>query len=426
MLRDEGFTSRMLVANKITNDITVEKLDVGRRLRFSKHYLTQLSKSAIAEGSLRLSRILRKPYHTNNPILQSTCIRTTGIALHPLVRSCSLVHLHWIGRQPDKEIVSIEELTGLSKPIVWTLHDQWAFCGAEHYTFPPGRGEKESTDRRFELGYTPASRTVRESGHDLNRHTWLRKRRAWKRPMHIVCPSHWLAGCARRSALMGSWPVEVIPNPIDLRVWAPWDQAQARTLLDLPRDRLLVLFGAVGGTEDPRKGADLLLEALQILRMQLAGEARSEIELVVFGQSRPQQPPDLGFPIHYAGRVWDDLRLRLLYAAADVMVVPSRQEAFGQTASEAHACGTPVVAFRTGGLPDIIDDRVTGALAEPFDPVSLAAAIRWVLEDPHRRCLLGSAARQRAEQLWNPARIAGMYGNVYRQAMEHHKLVWPP
>jgi glycosyltransferase involved in cell wall biosynthesis len=217
---------------------------------------------------------------------------------------------------------------------------------------------------------------------------------------------------------MGDWPITVIPSPIDLNVWAPCDQAQARALLGLPADRPLVLFGAMGGSDDSRKGADLLLAALQRLRIQVAGKPLEQLDLVVFGQSRPAQPPDLGFPIHYSGHLHDDLSLRLLYAAADVMVVPSRQEAFGQTASEAHACATPVVAFATGGLVDIIDHQITGALAQPFDPLSLAAAIRWVLEDPQRRRQLGAAARQRAESLWDPARVAGLYAEVYGQALE--------
>lgn len=406
-----GVDSRFRVINKITQDPSViGGSPLGSRLR-----LIRLVK--------RLARAsYRRGFKTMNPVLHSIAWPDTGLGRElQWLRNddIDLIHLHWLG----DATLSIEEIGRLPQPVVWRLPDQWAFCGAEHYTTPPGPGESESSDRRYELGYTPASRPTHESGPDLNRRTWLRKRRAWRRPMHIVCPSTWLAGFARRSALMRQWPITVIPNPLDLEVWAPWNPAQARELLGLPLDRPLILFGADGGTRDPRKGADLLLEALKILRSQLADTPPAQLELLVYGQSRPAQPPELGFPIHYAGRIGDDLRLRLLYAAADVMVVPSRQEAFGQTASEAHACGTPVVAFRTGGLTDIVDDRVTGALAEPFDPSSLAAAIRWVLEDPQRRRQLGAAARERAERLWNPARIAGMYASVYRQAMESH---WPP
>ena len=118
----------------------------------------------------------------------------------------------------------------------------------------------------------------------------------------------------------------MIPHPIDLNVWAPCDQAQTRALLGLPAVPPLVLFG----------------------------------------QSRPAQPPDLGFPIHYSGHLHDDLSLRLLYAAADVFVIPSRQDNLPNTRLEAHACGTPVVAFRTCGLVDIVEERVTGALTDPL------------------------------------------------------------
>lgn len=140
----------------------------------------------------------------------------------------------------------------------------------------------------------------------------------------------------------------------------------------------------------------------------------------------PLQPPVLGFPIHYTGRLHDDLSLRLLYAAADVFVIPSRQNNLPNTGLEAHACGTPVVAFRTGGLVGIVDDRCTGALADPFEPESLAAAIRWVLEDPQRRQQLGVAARHRAERLWDPARVAGIYAKVYWQVLEQGGKVSPP
>ena len=291
------------------------------------------------------------------------------------------------------------------QPIVWTLHDMWAFCGAEHYT----------TDYRWRDGYRRDNRPTHESGFDLNRHTWQRKCKHWRLPLQIVCPSQWLADCVSASSLMHAWPVEVVPYPIDLNRWQPIDQRLARQLLDLPQECPLLLFGAMGGGNDPRKGIDLLLEAIAHLRSE---PCLQNLHLLVFGQLAPQSPPKLDFPVHYTGHLHDDLSLRALYSAADAFVLPSRQDNLPNTGLEAHACGTPVVAFNTGGLPDIVADRVTGALAEPFEPASLAAAIRWVLEDSSRRRAIGAAARERAERLWNPERVAGLYSDVYESAIE--------
>ncbi|WP_254977819.1 glycosyltransferase [Cyanobium sp. ATX 6A2] len=189
-------------------------------------------------------------------------------------------------------------------------------------------------------------------------------------------------------------------------------QALARQLFALPAEPPLVLFGAVGGSRDPGKGWDLLVAALRRLTRSVPG-----LEAVVFGQSEPNAPPHLGLPVHYVGALHDDQALALLYAAADVMVVPSLMEAFGQTASEAQSCGVPVVAFNATGLPDVVDHQRTGYLAEPYDPADLAHGIRWVLETPERQAALGRQARQRAEQLWNPGRIAGLYAELYREVL---------
>jgi glycosyltransferase involved in cell wall biosynthesis len=400
-----GLMSQMRVISQLSDDPTV----IGGGLPQNRLW---------RRVHARITQHSRCGFRTANPVLHSFAWPASGLGRELAQRhqhhQLDLVHLHWIGFST----LSIEEIGHLPMPLVWTLHDQWPFCGAEHYTSPPLPGETASSDERFAVGYSRASRPSHEFGPDLNRRTWLRKRRAWRKPIHIVCLSQWMADCARRSTLMGDWPIAVIPNPIDLNVWTPCDQVQARMLLGLPADRPLVLFGAEGGSADPRKGADLLLEALQCLRSLVAGTPLEHLELVVFGQRRPAQPPDLGFPIHYIGHLHDDLSLRLLYAAADVFVIPSRQDNLPNTGLEAHACGTPVVAFATGGLVDIIDNQITGVLAKPFDPLSLAAAIRWVLEDPQRRWQLGQAARQRAERLWDPERVAGLYADVYRQALE--------
>jgi glycosyltransferase involved in cell wall biosynthesis len=295
-------------------------------------------------------------------------------------------------------MMSIADIGRLTKPTVWTLHDMWAFCGAEHYT----------EGHRYREGYSAANRPIHESGFDLDRWTWRRKQQHWRRPFQIVTPSRWLAGCVEQSQLMRDWPVTVIPNPIDTTVWCPVDKLLARRTLNLPPDALVVLFGAVGGDEDPRKGFDLLRDALQQLRGRLEG-----LELVVFGQLAPAQELSLGFPVRRTGYLHDDEKLRLLYSAADAVAVPSRLEAFGQTASEAHACGTPVVAFNTGGLADIVAHRQTGYLSEPFDVQDLAAGIEWVLRATQSDPALGSAARERACRLWDSRIVARQYADLY-------------
>jgi len=387
-LRNSGIDSQMLVDVAATGDWTVQG---------------PTSKLAEAIGRIRpqLATPLRQILHTANPIIHSPAVVPSRWPERLNASDADVVHLHWV----QGEMLSIADIGRIRKPIVWTLHDMWAFCGAEHVT----------PDHRWRDGYRPDNRPAHERGFDLNRHTWQRKRKHWRRPLQIVCPSQWLAACVSASALMGEWPVAVVPNPIDTATWQPIDQRQARQLLGLPQDCPLLLFGAIRGGTDQNKGFDLLLAALSHLSKD---SSLQNLQLVVFGQREPQSPPQLGYPVHYTGHLHDDLSLRALYSAADVMVVPSRLEAFGQTASEAHACGTPVVAFNTSGLRDIVSDLVTGALAEPFEPASLAAAIRWVLEDPQRHRSLRHAARQRAEELWNPARVAALYAVVYQQVMD--------
>ena len=404
-----GLESRMRVIGKLTDDDTVTGGQPFTEGRLSRKLWRRLHP--------RLTAWTHRGFRTSNPTLHSVAWPKSGMGAELARRKqqgeLDLVHLHWLG----DGTLSIEEIGQLPMPVVWTFHDQWAFCGAEHYTSLPIAGAGETGEERFVRGYDASSRPRDETGPDLNRRTWERKKRHWRQPFHLICPSNWMADCVRRSALMRDWPISVIPNPIDLRVWSPLDKGLARALLQLPTDRPLVLFGALRGTADPRKGAALLLEALQVLRAQVRGSRLEQLELVVFGQSRPSETPRLGFPIHFSGRLNDDVSLRLLYAAADLFVIPSLQDNLPNTGLEAHACGTPVVAFRTGGLVDIVEDGVTGALAEPFAPASLAAAMRRVLEEPQRCREMGAAARRRAEKLWNPERISMLHAEVYRQAL---------
>jgi glycosyltransferase involved in cell wall biosynthesis len=386
-LRSSGIDSRMLVNVAAFGDWTVQGP-------------TSTRAKAIGRIRPQLATPLRKLLRTRNPIIHSPALVPSRWPERINASDADVVNLHWV----QGEMLSIADIAHIRKPIVWTLHDMWAFCGAEHLAW----------DNRWRDGYRRDNRPAHESGFDLNRHTWQRKRKHWPRPLQMVCPSQWLADCVRASALMNDWPVAVVPNPIDTDRWQPIEQRLARQLIGLPQGGPLLLFGALGGSSAHHKGFDLLLAALAHLRSESSLQG---LQLVVFGQRAPQAPPQLGFPVHYTGLLHDDLSLRALYSAADSFVLPSRQDNLPNTGLEAHACGTPVVAFNTCGLPDIVADRVTGALAEPFEPASLAAAIRWVLEDPQRRRTLGAAARERAERLWAPARVAELYAEVYGRAV---------
>jgi glycosyltransferase involved in cell wall biosynthesis len=377
-LRDAGLDSTMWVNVAVAGDWTVE----GPASKWGK---------ALGRVRPQVGGLLRKALRTDNPIIHSPAILSSNWVKRVNASDADVVHLHWV----QGEMLSIADIGRIEKPIVWTLHDMWAFCGAEHYT----------EEFRWREGYRRGNRPAYESGFDLNRWTWERKRKHWKRPMQIVTPSRWLADCVRESALMRDWPVSVIPNCLDTERWEPMEQALARELLGLPADLPLLLFGAMGGGRDPRKGFDLLTAALGNLRGEIPG-----LELVVFGQLAPHHPPDLDFPIHYTGHLHDDLSLRVLYSAADAMVVPSRQEAFGQTASEAQACGTPVVAFDIGGLPDIVEHQRTGYLAQAFETEDLAAGIQWVLgENLRKQC------RERAVARFSNTVVAEQYRAVYGQ-----------
>lgn len=381
-LLESGIDSRLLVDAAGTGDWTVS----GTRGGLAKgiHAIRRITGEA-------LTRTLR----TGNATLHSPQVLPSSRVAEVNASDADIVNLHWV----QHEMLAVSDVPRIRKPLVWTLHDMWAFCGAEHYT----------EDLRWHSGYRRGNRPKHESGFDLNRWTWNRKRRAWKEPLEIVAPTRWLAQCAASSALMSGWPITVIPNPIDTRKWRPVPVVGARQLLRLPQDVQLVLFGAIRGDRDQRKGFDLLLDALRLLR-----ETRNAdpIELVVFGQLAPHQPLELGFPVHYMGHLADDWSLIALYSASDVVVVPSRQEAFGQTASEAHACGTPVVAFDIGGLPDIVEHLRSGYLAKPFDTSDLARGILHTLQ-ASGPCGYRERARSLVEGKFSNPIVAEQYAALY-------------
>lgn len=325
-----------------------------------------------------------------------------GVARAVTDHDPDIVHVHWTGGG----FMSIESLRDIPYPVVWTLRDMWAFTGGCHYTAGCDRYARR-------CGLCPQLRSSQEN--DLSRRMWLRKQAAWDgMDLWLVPISTWLSDCVERSDLFEDTPIKVIPNGVDTREFRPTNRSAAKASWALPGDRQHILFGAIGSTDDPRKGFHHLVEAVRILAASGWGD---RAELVVFGGEVPETVAMLGLPVRSVGQVDDNDALARLYSACDVMVTPSEQEAFGKTLIEAMACGSPVVAFDCGGPVDIIEHGHSGYLAEPFDVADLAAGIAWCIEDRDRNRELGQRARAKAEERFDIGSVAESYQSLYRQIL---------
>lgn len=386
----------LLRFSSINSQLTVPSiLNAGRGIQQLESSVKERILSTIRPG---LDRLPLKLVRDSEKTLRSPAWLSAVSADEINSGDADIVHLHWT----CAGFLSIKQIGRIRKPVVWSMHDMWAFCGAEHLA-------SDLPSARWRNSYEPSSRPETEQGLDLDQWTWQMKRKAWKNPMQITTPSSWLTNCAASSSLMKEWNVTTIPNTLDTELYKPQDKLCARAVFGLPRDKKLILFGAFMGTALPHKGWDLLHTALKLLSTQL-----KDVEVVIFGQHEPEKPAELGMKAHWMGHLFDDASLAMLYSAADVTVVPSRVESFGQTASEAMACGCPVVAFNTTGLKDVVTHMETGYLAQAFDPMDLAKGISLLTSDDLLQKTLAKNARGRAVNLWSMEKVAHQLQTLYR------------
>ena len=339
-------------------------------------------------------------YPDKGPDLMSDLIASDiGGALKKI--DYDVLHLHWA----NNGFLPLDKLPR-NKPIVWTLHDTWPFCGVCHY-FYECRGFMKECGQCPQLGSASAL--------DLSRQVWKRKRRIYRKlDLHVVSPSRWLGENARKSSLFGDFPMTVIPNCLDTGRFRPMQEKEIS-----PRWRRLqegsgkpyILYGAMFASTDRRKGFHLLLSALEIL---VAAGKGDMFELIVFGANKPLEGVPEAIPVHNVGFVGDTDELASLYNLAQVMVVPSLSENLACTIMESMSCGTPVTAFGIGGNGDLVYHQVNGYLARESDVEDLARGILWCLE--HARTL-GEAARRKVLQNYTPEIIGEKYSDLYRSLL---------
>jgi glycosyltransferase involved in cell wall biosynthesis len=388
-LRLIGINSHMLVQSKKTDDLDV----IGSTTKWGK---------SISVIRPYLDGILTHFYRNRQKIPFSSAWLPDSLFSKVAKLNPDIVHLFWVG----SGFFRIETLKKIKQPIVWTLHDMWPFTGGCHYDGECGKFQQS-------CGNCPVLQSEQES--DLSRRVWKRKQTSWDGvPIVVVATSQWLADMARSSSLFKNKRVEVIPNGIDTETYKPINKEVARATYNLPQDKHLILFSAFSAISDKRKGNQFLVQALEI--MSKAGWG-AKAELVIIGASRPENPPDMGMKVHYMGHLHDEISQVLLYSAADVVVAPSMQENLSNTVMESLACGTPVVAFNIGGMPDMIDHQINGYLATPFEPDDLANGMKWVLKDKSRHDMLSQRARKTVVERYALKTVANLYLALYQSIL---------
>ena len=328
-----------------------------------------------------------------------------------------VLHLHWI----NQRFIKLQDLPK-NKPIVWTLHDSWPFCGVCHYFIDCERYQTHCGD-------CPMLHSGKEK--DLAYRIFEEKLCAYQDlNLHIVTPSRWLGECAKQSALFGRFPVTVIPNCLDTEVYRPLTEIEIESRLDQAIQhnpalhavkravgekaaKPLILYGAMNAATDRIKGFASLLSALQTLDKQCF-----EASLVVFGASESDLPMHFEhINVHFVGYISDTDTLVTLYNVADVMVVPSLTENLSCAIMESLACATPVCCFAIGGNGDMVEHQVNGYLAREKDSEDLAQGIRWCL-DNNKDGSLSNAAEKKVMDNYTIERVGQQYAELYASLEE--------
>ena len=388
-LRQVGAENDMFVKYRVKEASVLQFDDPKIHNRLIDHFVNQEFHKTIKHGNTMSS--LPYPY--------------IGLDFLEELKLYDIINLHWI-----TNFISIEAVSAMDKPLVWTLHDQNPFTGGCHYTHGCEK-YMDSCDNCPQIN---------ENSLNYTRLTLAAKHTYYPKDIVIVTPSKWLADCAKQSSLFKHNRIEVIPNSVETDAYKPYDKAYARRSLDLPEDGKIIMLGAFDLNER-RKGVRHFVEAFQKMAMNDEVSklmAENKLTILTYGKGASMLE---GFDhiCRSMGFVEDENVLARMYSAADVFVLPSEEDNLPNTMLESFACGTPVVSFRVGGMMDTIVDGQTGYLAEPFDTSMLADCIQKTLFNNH----MSELCRKYAIEHFRPEIQASRYEQLFADVLESYRNV---
>ena len=371
--------SELLVSEK-TNE---SKTTIGQFNNFNEISVHKLKKI--------LSIYIKKILKSENIYKDSIAFFNSGLPKIIEKLDHDIINLHWV----SNEMISIEEIRKIKKPLVWTLLDMWPFIGSAHYTNKNYFSKINNKTSFF----------------DINEWVLNRKKKNFHRDIRIVCISNWLKKHAEESEVLKNNIIETIPCTLDTNMWKPIEKNLAREILGYEKNKKHILFSAFNGINDNRKGFDLFLNSLEKTEIK-----SKDFTIVIMGNCNGlknfKNNTKFKYIMYENSSNADHILLRLINSACDLVVMPSRLEALGQVALEAGSCGVPCVSFKETGAEDIIDHKINGYLANYLSIEDLSKGIDFLLEEKNNSNL-SVEIRKKVENNFSYEQISKKYKKIY-------------
>ncbi len=322
------------------------------------------------------------------------------------IQEADIINLHWINHG-FLSLKSLEKLAELGKPVVWTMHDMWAFTGGCHYS---------NTCHNFKRECGQCFMISNSKLNDNSFYQNIQKSKIYKKlKPTFISPSNWLHHSAKSSQLLNSFPVHVIPNPIDIEVFKPDNRENIRKKYNWGKDEFVIIMNAFK-INKPIKGFTYLKSALMSSIFQNS-EIKGKIRLVLIGENKDFNINEFPFPVEIFGYIKEVEKIIEINQGADVYVSPSLEENLPNTIMEALACGLPTVAFNIGGIPDLVDHKINGYLADPKSADDLANGIIWVFNSLKNSNILKIESRNKVLNNFTYSKVGKEYMKIYKNLL---------
>ncbi|MFC5283761.1 glycosyltransferase family 4 protein [Pedobacter alpinus] len=381
-------------------------IKLGKREDIQALYPSLIGKF-LATINILAERYLPRFYEKDLKVPFSLSFFGKDIHQHPALQSADIIHLHWINHgflNPS----ALAKLSLLNKPIIWTMHDSNTFTGGCHVRF-------DCQNYKTSCGFCPLLKDAESD--DISHKIWEKKNNAYQtlKPS-FISPSNWLANAAKNSGLLKNRFIKTIPNTLETNIFKPIDKKIAREKLNLKVDGFILLTGFMPSKKDAHKGTSYLIEAID-LWIAKHPNLKDKVTLIVFGNRNSQSPPPFKIPVQFLGTINNDELLAQAYASADAFLTTSLDDNLPNTVMESLACGTPVISFTTGGIPDMVEHKINGYLAKYKDAEDFMKGLEWIYNH-HNRSELNKNARDKVMREFAEDIISKKHIELYKQLLE--------